>query len=70
MTLLGRAGESLGYDRMLRANTVQRRTHSLFRQGLMLYELIPTMPELRLRPLMQRFGEILLKHQAMRAVFG
>lgn len=70
MTLLGRAGESLGYDRLLRANTVQRRTHSLFRQGLMLYELIPTMPELRLRPLMQRFGEILLAHRAMRVVFG
>lgn len=70
MTLLGRAGESLGYDRGLRAHTVQRRTPSLFRQGLMLYELIPTLPERRLRPLRQRFGEILLEHQAMRVVFG
>jgi Transposase DDE domain len=33
LTLLGQAGESLGFDRMLRANTVRRRTHSLFRQG-------------------------------------
>jgi hypothetical protein len=33
---------------MLKANTVKRRTHSLFRQGVMLYELIPTMPEERL----------------------
>lgn len=33
LTLLGAAGEALGLDRMLRANTVRRRTHSLFRQG-------------------------------------
>jgi hypothetical protein len=33
LTLLGSAGESLGLDRGLRANTVKRRTHSLFRQG-------------------------------------
>src|SRR5271167_589924 len=34
----------------------KKRTHSLFRQGAMLYELIPMMPEPRLRPLVQRFG--------------
>ena len=34
LTLLGRAGEELGMDRQLRANTErERRTHSLFRQG-------------------------------------
>ena len=33
LTMLGAAGESLGYDRWLKANTVKRRTHSLFRQG-------------------------------------
>jgi hypothetical protein len=33
LTLLGAAGESLGMDWMLKANTVKRRTHSLFRQG-------------------------------------
>lgn len=32
-TLLGAAGETLGLDRMLRANTAKKRTHSLFRQG-------------------------------------
>ena len=42
--LLGAAGESLGYDRWLRANTVKYRTHSLFRQGPMLYEHIPNWP--------------------------
>jgi hypothetical protein len=44
LTLLGAAGESLGYDRLLKANIVKRRTHSLFRQGCMLYDLIPNMP--------------------------
>ena len=57
LTLLGAAGESLGYDRWLRANTVKYRTHSLFRQGLMLYEHIPNWPEHRLRPLMKRFTQ-------------
>ena len=33
LTFLGEAGERLGLDRTLRANTVKARTHSLFRQG-------------------------------------
>jgi Transposase DDE domain len=70
LTLLGTAGESLGYDRHLKANTVKTRTHSLFRQGAMLYDLIANMPDERLRPLMQRFGEMLLQHQTFSAVFG
>ena len=41
LSLLGGAGESLGYDRWLKVNTAKYRTHSLFRQGLMLYDHIP-----------------------------
>ena len=33
LTLLGAAGEQLGYDRHLKTNTTKRRTHSLFRRG-------------------------------------
>lgn len=33
LTLLGRAGESMGLDKQLRANTATKRTHSLYRQG-------------------------------------
>jgi hypothetical protein len=33
LTLLGAAGEALGLDRMLKANTVKTRTHSLLNQG-------------------------------------
>ena len=70
LTMLGAAGESLGYDRWLKANTVKRRTHSLFRQGLMLYEHIPNWPDERLRPLMERFGEMLQEQRIYREVFG
>ena len=54
---LGATGEGLGMDRLLKPNTSKARTHSLLRQGCMLYELIPTMPEHRLRPLMERFAQ-------------
>ena len=47
------------YDRHLKSNTTKRRTHSLFRQGCMLYELIPTMREHRLLPLVERFAAML-----------
>ena len=39
------------------SNTSKTRTHSLFRQGCMLYELIPNMPEHRLVPLIERFAQ-------------
>ena len=55
LTLLGAVGESLGMDRLLKSNTSKTRTHSLFRQGCMLYELIPNMPEHRLFPLIEAF---------------
>jgi Transposase DDE domain len=70
LTLLGAAGEALGYDRHLKSNTSKHRTHSLFRQGTMLYELIPMMPEVRLRPLVERFGAMLNELPAFTGVYG
>jgi hypothetical protein len=70
LTLLGAAGEALGYDRHLKSNTSTRRTHSLFRQGSMLYELIPTMPEHRLRPLVEQFAHMLAAQPAFSGMFG
>ena len=66
----GAADEALGYDRHLKSNTTKKRTHSLFRQGVMLYELIPMMPEPRLRPLVERFGASLLEIPVFNAVYG
>ncbi len=70
LTLLGATGEALGYDRHLKSNTSTRRTHSLFRQGSMLYELIPTMPEHRLRPLVDQFAQMLAAQPVFREMFG
>lgn len=70
LTLLGAVGESLGMDRLLKSNTSKKRTHSLFRQGCMLYELIPTMPEHRLRPLVERFAQAVSNAAAFSPVFA
>lgn len=64
LTLLGAVGERLGMDRLLKSNTSKTRTHSLFRQGCMLYDLIPNMPEHRLAPLMQAFNIAVAKADA------
>ena len=70
LTLLGAAGEALGYDRLLKSNTAKRRTHSSFRQGCMLYDLIPNMPERRLRPLMETYAAMLDAQPLITKVFG
>jgi hypothetical protein len=70
LTLLGAAGEALGYDRLLKSNTTKRRTHSLFRQGCMLYDLIPTMPDKRLLPLIEKFAAMLAEVPVFANTFG
>ena len=70
LTLLGAAGEALGYDRHLKSNTTKRRTHSLFRQGAMLYDLMPNMPEQQLIPLVERFAAMLADQPVFADTFG
>ena len=70
LTILGAAGESLGMDRQLRTSTAKRRVHSLFRQGCLLYELIPNMPEQRLRPLIDKYLELLSQNTTFNQIFG
>ncbi len=70
LTLLGAAGESLGLDMKMKANTVKTRTHSLLNQGLFYFECLLNMREERARPLMQRFDELVREHAALREVFG
>ncbi len=69
LTLLGAAGEALGYDRFLKTNTTKRRTHSLFRQGSMLYELMPNMTEYLLQPLVERFAKMLAEQPLFAQTF-
>lgn len=69
-TLLGAACEEVGYDRTLKANTVKRRTHSLFRQGQMVYDHIPRMPEKWLRPILDAFVRRIHEQRALSDVFS
>ena len=70
LTLLGAAGESLGLDMKMKANTVKTRTHSLLNQGLFYFDCLLNMREERARPLMYRFDELLRQHAATREIFG
>lgn len=70
LTLLGAAGESMGLDRMLKVNTVESRTHSLFNQGTYYYQALATWPEERCIQLLIRFGELLAQQAWCREVFG
>lgn len=70
LTLLGEAGERLGMERYLKANTSKRRTYSLFRQGWLYYQAIPNMPEAQLRPLVELFGQLVREQPVFREVFG
>jgi hypothetical protein len=70
LTLLGAAGEAIGIDRYLKANTVKRRTISLLNQGLMHYGALPKMKLDILEPLMAKFGELLREQRVFREVFG
>jgi hypothetical protein len=70
LTLLGAAAEETGLDRKLKANTVKRRTHSLFKQGCYWYGAIPTMPDEWLGPLMAAFGRLISEQRAFTHVFG
>jgi hypothetical protein len=70
LTLLGAASEASGLDRYLKTNTVKRRTHSLYRQGLYWYHCIPTMREQWLRRLMNAYDEIVGRHPFFSLFFG
>jgi hypothetical protein len=69
LTLLGTVGESLGMDRLLKSNTSKTRSHSLFRQGCMLYELIPNMPVHRLEHLINAFNKAIKQHPSFSNIF-
>ncbi len=58
LTLLGAAGEAVGEDRRMKANTSKERTHSLLNQGLFYFDCLPGMREERAKPLMAKFDEL------------
>jgi hypothetical protein len=70
LTLLGAASEAAGLDRILKVNTVKKRTHSLYRQGCYWYDAIPTMREDWLTALMVAFDRVVREHVFFRETFG
>ena len=70
LTLLGAAGESLGYDRMLKVNTVKTRTHSLLRQGAFYFQAIATYRADWTRALLDRFAQLLSDQPWFTQTFG
>jgi hypothetical protein len=70
LTLLGAAGESLGFERLMKANTVKRRSYSLLRQGLHYYGSIPAMRPEKLKPLIARFAELVANHAVFTLALG
>jgi hypothetical protein len=70
LTLLGAACEAVGYDRYLKTNAVKRRTHSLFRQGCMVYDPISNMPDKWLIPIMKSFEQLIREHDTFTDVYG
>lgn len=70
LTLLGAASEAAGLDRILKVNTVKRRTHSLYRQGLYWYDALPDMRDDWLADLMREFNRIVRSHAVFREIFG
>lgn len=69
LTLLGAAGEKLGLDRFLRANTVKRRTHSLFRQGREYFRVLVA-GTVGFADLLRDFGRLLRRQPLTRSTLG
>lgn len=70
LVLLGAAGEAVGLERKIKANTVKTRSYSLWRQGCMYYLLLPGMKTSDAALLINKFHEMLAQHQVMRKVLG
>ncbi len=70
LTLLGAAGEAVGEDRRMRANTSRERAHSLLNQGLFYFDCLPSMRDERAKPLTAKFDELIRQHATLREVFG
>ena len=62
LSLLGEAGELLGFDKKLKVNTVKTRTHSLFRQGQFYYKFFFRFTQEEQDLLMKKFQETLVQH--------
>ena len=70
LTLLGAAGEKIGMDRYLKANTVKHRTMSLFRQGCCYFRKLANLGREQAVELVNAFNEVLLEHEKLKNIVG
>jgi hypothetical protein len=70
LTLLGAAGEAVGEDRRMRANTSKERAHSLLNQGLFYFDSLLDRRAERAKPPMAKFDELLRQHATFGEIFG
>ena len=68
--MLGAAGEEIGLDRYLKANTVKHRTMSLFRQGCCYFRKLPKYSEDIVNNLMAEFNKILSQQAKITEILG
>lgn len=70
LTLLGAAGEAVGLERTIKANTRKRRTYALFAQGHIYYTLLPGMKEEDACAIIGKFHELLSESHVFRKSLG
>jgi hypothetical protein len=68
LTLLGAAGESIGFDRKLKVNTVKKRTHSLLRQGMFYEKFFKNFSPQEKSQLMLAFEQLLAQQRAWKTL--
>lgn len=69
MTILGAAGEELGFDRLLKVNTVKARTHSLIRQGMFYYDFFDNFTPQEKQNLLDTFQRLLQEQRVFQEIF-
>lgn len=70
LIILGQAGETIGFDKKLKVNTVKTRTHSLFRQGQFYYEFFFRFTLEEQKNLINEYQKILQQHEFWCDFFG
>lgn len=70
LTLLGAAGEKIGLDRYLKANTVKTRTLSLLKQGIIYFNRLPRMCENIAKELIKIFVSLIEENKNLTSILG
>ena len=70
LTFLGAASEKIGLDKYLKVNTSKKRTVSLLRQGLIIFNRLEKMAQETAEKLMLAYSELILENQAATTILG